>query len=427
MSAFKAIFISGMQSWWSDKTSIRQRFIYWPIAIPIIMIGFMALAIFALQSRSGEGGELSNTGGVAVALQKSVYDDVIIDVLSSKPTNYDVILAEKEELTPLVANKTATFFIEVNENNNAIKLTLGYDSVRNYPHKNWINDTEKRLHELVSKIQTNKLVTLGVDDAIVKNAEVDLSFSLNSFGQGGGNLLLIGLGYLLWTVVFINALDAARSQFYNGFIYDVANDLLPIWLTARASHHHVLQSRLAVGVAIYGLGMTVFLAYCVVFGGLYGMFAQYILTVLPSDLASDPKLFPMTQGYLNVIGNIGVTEIFGIWLTFLVTGLFSLTILLHSALSSTTTEKARTKGKIFEISFTLVPAIGLLIGYSASNLVYMPFIGLYQQSMELVGGDADWLRFISCMAIQITCIATLTYLFGKKMDGRQRFVRLSAH
>ena len=59
MSAFKAIFISGMQSWWSDKTSIRQRFIYWPIAIPIIMIGFMALAIFALQSRSGEGGELS--------------------------------------------------------------------------------------------------------------------------------------------------------------------------------------------------------------------------------------------------------------------------------------------------------------------------------------------------------------------------------
>lgn len=157
------------------------------------------------------------------------------------------------------------------------------------------------------------------------------------------------------------------------------------------------------------------------------MFAQYILTVLPSDLASDPKLFPMTQGYLNVIGNIGVTEIFGIWLTFLVTGLFSLTILLHSALSSTTTEKARTKGKIFEISFTLVPAIGLLIGYSASNLVYMPFIGLYQQSMELVGGDADWLRFISCMAIQITCIVTLTYLFGKKMDGRQRFVRLSAH
>lgn len=391
-----------------------------------MMLLLIALAVLTLNTRSGEGGELSKKGGVSVALEVTELSDSIAEVLSKSPTNFKILFAERDELVALVESNTATFYIQVDTNAEQTKLTLGYDSQRNYPHKQWIEQTEKSLHQIVSSVQASKLLAAGASNEIIKAAEVELQLSLNSFGEGGGNFLLIALGYLLWSVVFINALDASRSQFYSGFIYDQTNDLLPIWLTARASHHSILQSRLSVGLSIYIFGMTIFLAYCILFGALYGLFAEYLTTALPAELLSDPKLHPMTTGYLNVANNIGFIQILGIWSTFLVLGLFALSGLLHSAVNATSTEQGRTKGKVLEIIYNLIPAIGILVGYSAnSDLIYMPLVGLYQLMMELIAGDMTLLGFTVCLSLQLLYIGVIIAVYGKKMNGKNRFINLS--
>ena len=81
VNTFKAIFLAGISSWWSDKKSIRQRFIYWPIAIPAVMLSFIALALFTLSARTGVGGELSNGGGVSVAIELTQISSSIAEVL----------------------------------------------------------------------------------------------------------------------------------------------------------------------------------------------------------------------------------------------------------------------------------------------------------------------------------------------------------
>lgn len=422
MSVCKVILKAGLLSWLSDKKSIRKRFIYWPIAIPLVTVGFMALALTIITLRAGEGGGLSEKGGVAVAIEKSEYSDSIKTVLSKSPTNYTVLIADKDQLKSLVENNSATFYLEVNKTDSTLSLTLGYDSNRNYPHKNWIDNTKSQLHHIVSQIQSDKLASLEVDLSIIEQANVSIDYKLDSFGGGSGNIILVILGYILWAFVFTIALDASLATFYNIFVQDIENDLIPIWLAAHVPKITLLLSRMAVGSCIYLLACLVFFSYSAIFASLYYAFSSWMLTVMDPQVLTSSEIHIALYGFIKLCDNLSLSSIVGLFITMGVLGIFALSCLLYSAMNSSNTEQARTKSKIIETSFSLIPMVGFLAGYEAnSNLSLIPLIGLYQTLIDLLANNMTVTNFLVSIGLQVVYLVPILAVQAYLFNSKQRF------
>jgi ABC-type Na+ efflux pump permease subunit len=391
MNTLKAIYLASMASWWADKASIKQRLIYWPLGLPAIMVAFIVIALYGMSARTGVNGDFSKQGGVVVAIQGSPYSKQISSLLESKPTAFQTIIVSKDNINKLIKQGEATFGLGIDETSKKLSLTLIYDLERDYVHMKWIKLTEERMVDIAASIRGSRLSGLGISNESINVVLAPITMKVEGFGNKTGTKLLLGLMFIIWSVLLISPLDYAKGLFFKDFIQDRTHDLMPIWLTARASKTQVLCGRVLSSLSVFVLSMSVMCLFMLFWGWLYGVLIEKLLSMGLEKTMLEPEIHPFTLGYLTFLNDISFTGISGVWLFMTIGGATALCGMLGVAITSSSTEQARNKVKIVDFIAFNIPLIGFVIGYSGVNYIIaaIPFVGLYHMTLALLSGDAS--------------------------------------
>lgn len=390
MTAFKSIYKTGLLSWWSDKKSIKQRLLYFPLILPFAMLATCLLVSFAVHQRGTDGSGLSTSGGIVAAVQQGPYAVAIADQLSSQPTNYDIVLVDKENLEKAVSTNDATYAIRVDETSEGdIKLTLLFDYGRNYIHKEWIKQTKNQMSRISTAINSVRYSDMVVDELALELLLQPIQVEAKGFGKAGSVSLLIGLMFLFWIALFLYPFDSARGNLYKLFVEDITHDHLAMWKTARVDPREVILARICSSLTVFAITAFVLLTHILIWAFIYLKFVD-ILQAMPGDsILNNPSAYQATIGFKDFVSTQTVGTVAGLFLAFISVGLISLLYITPDTITAKDTEEARAKNKIFDFATFNIPTVGFLLGYTGPSalLAAIPVVNSYHLAINFLTGN----------------------------------------
>ena len=423
--AYKGIVHAGLQAWWFDKKSLKNRLIWMPLMLPFFFLAmFVAIAMAVYFRDTGvvvdKAGNTSK--GTIMAVVDTPYYDQIVDVVSKENERYDFISISEGSIKDVLKERKATFVLKLVKKGNDFEFTIYYDKNRNYVHKQWIKEIDK----LKAKIQT-EIAILDVGESniphdLLSGLKGDVSFESQGVGDKGGVSVLLGVMILLWNILIIAPIDYAKTTLYRLFVEDVTHDLLPTWKSAKTSADIILMARLTSAFVVYLVTSLIMLFHVILWMFGYDMLVDWLLTT--EALSNNDQLKIMTEGFKEFIDGQSLYSVLMVLLAMSLTSILSLIYLIPGTLRSIDSEQARNKNKIFDFLLINIPLIGFIIGYSGMGIwsSAIPIFNAYHISSGVLSSELTSLYFFVFFASTLLAAVPLWLRSRTIMNSDNRYL-----
>jgi hypothetical protein len=425
----RALYIAGFQMWLNDKRSIAMRLVVWPNVIPLIFIGFFAIAVTFMAVRtSSPNGDMSSAGGVTYTIEGTDLTGEISTLLSTYPTNFVYVpLDSGDTLEEKISSGDITFGLSfVRDNSGKTTISLKYDRQRSYPHKVWIEQTKDRLAEVALVIRTHRLKEQGFESSELTSVLAPIDFEIDGYGGNTSSMFLSAIAFLLWSALIIIPLDACASITSTQMLQD-NKGFLSTWKCAGVKKFDVILSRIMVSASVFIISLFMLALSIFTWVNLYLVLLDFVIPNLPQEQLNSPKLYMLTLGFYEFISSLQLGQLLLALTVVVSVSILLLALRLKFTLYASDFEQVRTKLKGIEFALFNVPIIGFLAGgfvvsYTTMSIPILNGLISITQSLksELTLGPIVIAVMVN---LSITCLVFMSV--NRHIDSEQRLLNCS--
>lgn len=422
----KAIFLSGIQMWLSDKRSIVMRLIVWPNAVPsLFCVLFIVVVVVMSMRTSAPGGDMSVNGGIAYAIEGGNVKNQVAKILSTSLLNYQYVpLDNASTLEQMISNKEITFGLAFVEdiNTKELNIILKYDRQRDYPHTGWIQQTKDKLSLIALEVRKERLKDMAMPSDDLAMALAPINFSVEGFGANEDVIFISALTFLLWGCLLMLPIEACASITSQQMLSDTCNDFMSVWKCAGVKPLDIVMGRLLTSSAVYIVSFICFMT-CIIFWiGLYCLLVGYLVPMIPAEVMGNPHVYNFTIGFVSLIDSVTLSQMFLCFILILSVAILMLAMRLRLSIYVSNLEQVRTKLQGFDFVILNMPVIGFVLGAIVSGYATMSipvFNGVVALS-NMFKSDLVFGSIIVGVVVNLLLALCLLMLTARHIDSQKR-------
>ena len=424
--AFKGVVKAGLQAWFFDKKSLRNRLILMPLLLPFFFVAmFLAIALAIYFRDTGtitaEQDGLPTRATVMAVVQTEHYQTLRNTVIAAHPS-YSIVEIDKKDIKKNLTDRKVTFALELEQVGDDFEFVVYMDNNRNYVHKQWLKHIDKLKDRIMINIVMDSMEDHQLPPQLKSALSGDASMRTESFGSNGGVSVLLGIMILLWNILIVAPVDYAKTTLYRLFVEDVSCDLLPTWKSAKLSPSVLLLGRISSALIVYMVSSLVMLLHVLVWVWGYSLLVDWILA--QDTIISNPQIQNITVGFQDFIAGQSIASLLTVFMTMSITAFMILLYFVPGTLRSMDSEQARNKNKLFDFMLINIPLIGFIVGFSGMNLysTVLPVFNAYHLSSGALSGALS-LGYYGLFVLSTMLFALPFWLKGKRiMKSDERYL-----